>query len=181
MTRRPAAAAIAAAAFLLPLLFLSPAGPAPLLAAELKPWAGPTPALNLKDAAGTLHGLEAFRGKVVVVNFWATWCEPCREEMPSLNRLKKSLEGEPVAMFAVNMGEGEGRVAEFLKKVPVDFPVLLDRDSQVTRAWKVTLIPTTFIIGTDGRIRYGYAGERDWSDETVRARILALAKERAGR
>jgi cytochrome c biogenesis protein CcmG/thiol:disulfide interchange protein DsbE len=173
MSLKTLAAACIAAAFLFP----APDG----RAAELKAWTGPTPALELKDLEGKTHRLDAYRGKVVVLNFWATWCEPCRDEMPSLNRLRKSLEGQPVVLFAVNYGEGEARITEFLKKVPVDLPVLLDRDSQVGRAWRVRLMPTTYIVGTDGRIRYGYAGERDWDDDAIRARIAALAKERAGR
>jgi cytochrome c biogenesis protein CcmG, thiol:disulfide interchange protein DsbE len=150
--------------------------------AELKPWTGgPAPAFELKDLEGRSHKLEAYRGKVVVLNFWATWCEPCREEMPSFNRLKKSLEGKPVTLLSVNYGEGEGRIAAFLAKVPVDFPVLLDRDSQVSKAWKVRLMPTTFILGPDGRVRYFYAGERDWAEEAMRAKLLGLAGERSGR
>ena len=174
MKIRILAAALTAAAFLLPAFGAR--------SAELKPWAGgPTPALSLKDLDGASHTLAAYRGKVVILNFWATWCEPCREEMPSFNRLKKSLEGTPVAMFAVNIGEGEARINGFLGKVPVDFPVLLDRDAQVSRAWKVRLMPTTFIIGPDGRVRYSFAGERDWSDESVRTKIAALAAGRSGR
>ncbi len=149
--------------------------------ADLRPWSGPTPALSLKDLGGAQHKLEAYRGKVVILNFWATWCEPCREEMPSFNRLRKALEGQPVAMFAINIGEGEGRINEFLGKVPIDFPVLLDRDSQLSRAWKVRLMPTTFILGTDGRIRYSFAGERDWADASVLAKIAALAQEKPAR
>jgi len=176
-TRLPAAALFAAA-------FLFAAGPLAAAdgKAELRPWTGgPTPALGLKDLSGASHGLDAYRGKVVILNFWATWCEPCREEMPSLNRLRKSLEGRPVAMFAVNVAEGEGRINAFLAKVPVDFPVLLDSDSQALRAWKVRVLPATFIIGTDGRVRYGHSGSRDWGEEPMRARIAALALERAGR
>ena len=149
---------------------------------DLRPWAGgATPALNLKDLEGVMRSIQAYRGKVVVLNFWATWCEPCREEMPSLNQLRQSLKGMPVEMFAVNVGEGEGRIGPFLGKVPVDFPVLLDRDAQVSKAWKVRLMPTTFIIGTDGRVRYSYSGSRDWADESVRATIVALAAERTAR
>ena len=176
---RPLAVALLAAAFLFPAGRL---GAADRKAAELRPWnGGPAPALSLKDLGGASHQLEAYRGKVVILNFWATWCEPCREEMPSFNRLKASLAGQPVVLFAVNIAEGEARINEFLGKVPIDFPVLLDRDSQVSRAWKVRLMPTTFIIGADGRVRYSYAGERDWADESVRSKIAALAGERAGR
>jgi thiol-disulfide isomerase/thioredoxin len=172
------AAVLSAAAFLFAAF---PAQPADAKA-ELRPWTGgPTPVLRLKDLEGASRSLEAYRGKVVILNFWATWCEPCREEMPSLNQLRKALEGKPVEMFAVNVGEGEARIAAFLGKVPLDFPVLLDADAQVSRAWKVRLMPTTFIIGTDGRVRYTYAGGRDWADESVRARVAALAAERTAR
>ena len=177
------AAALTAAAFLFPLASAQAAdakvGDAK---PELRPWAGgPTPALALKDLEGAARPLSAYRGKVVVLNFWATWCEPCREEMPSLNQLKQSLKGLPVEMFAVNVGEGEGRINAFLGKVPVEFPVLLDRDTQASRAWKVRLMPTTFILGTDGRVRYTFSGGRDWADPSVRATIAALAAERTAR
>jgi peroxiredoxin len=101
--------------------------------------------------------------------------------MPSFNKLKRTFEGKPVVVLAVNVGEGEGRIAEFLRKVPVEFPVLLDRDAAASKAWKVRLMPTTFILGRDGRVRYSYAGERDWDDATVRAKIAALADEKSGR
>jgi thiol-disulfide isomerase/thioredoxin len=174
MSVRSLAAALLAAAF----YFGASAAPA----AELKPWTGGAlPPFELKDLEGRAHKLDAYRGKVVVLNFWATWCEPCKDEMPSLNRLRKSLEGQPVAMFAVNYGENEGRISAFLGKVPIDFPVLVDPGSNVAKSWKVRLMPSTFILGPDGRVRYGFAGERDWADEAIRAQILALAKERSGR
>jgi len=176
---RTLAAALLAAAFLLP---AGPAGAAPGLPRPWTPWpGGPTPELGLKDLGGADHALEAYRGKVVILNFWATWCEPCRDEMPSLNRLRKSLEGRPVAMLAVNVAEGEARINDFMARIPVDFPVLLDRDSQAARAWKVRVLPTTVIIGTDGRVRYTYVGGRDWNDESVRTTIGSLMRERAGR
>ena len=175
---RSLAAALTAAAF----LFAGFPAHAADTKAGLRPWTGgATPALRLKDLEGGTRSLEAYRGKVVILNFWATWCEPCREEMPSLNLLRQSLKGLPVEMFAVNVGEGEARIAGFLGKVPVDFPVLLDADSQASRAWKVRLMPTTFIIGTDGRVRYTYAGGRDWADASVLAKIAALAAERTAR
>ena len=173
MTARPFAAAI--------LMVVAVAAQA-ASPAELKPWpGGPTPALSLKDLEGTAQALQAYRGKVVVLNFWATWCEPCRDEMPSFNKLRQSFAGKPVVVLAVNVGEGEGRIAEFLRKVPVDFPVLLDRDAAVSKAWKVRLLPATFILGRDGRVRYSYAGERDWGDAAVRAKITALIDEKSGR
>ncbi len=148
-------------------------------AGELKPWTGgPTPPLVLKDLSGKEHRLDDYRGKVVVINFWATWCEPCREEMPSLNRLKAQMADAPFAILAVDMGEGEGRIKAFLDKTPVDFPVLLDRDSAVSKAWKVRVLPTTLVLDPDTRTRYMAIGELDWSAPEVEKRLRALQSRR---
>jgi thiol-disulfide isomerase/thioredoxin len=149
----------------------------PAAAEVLKPWTGgATPALELSDLQGGKHRLADYRGKVVLVNFWATWCEPCRDEMPSIERLRASLEGRKFAVLAVNLAEPESRIRKFLDAVPVGFPVLLDRDSQTTRAWQAKLLPATYIVGPDGRIRYRHVGELDWSKPEVRNLILGLVK-----
>jgi len=143
--------------------------------AQLLSWSGgPTPSLRLPDLEGKEHALEAYRGKVVLVNFWATWCEPCKEEMPSIERLRRSLEGRPFAVLAVNLAEPDSRVQRFLSQVPLGFPVLMDRDTAAAKAWKARLLPATYIIGPDGRIRYSYLGELDWSRDQVRRQIVAL-------
>jgi thiol-disulfide isomerase/thioredoxin len=144
-------------------------------AAELKPWTGgATPPLVLQDLHGRTHRLADYRGKVVLVNFWATWCEPCREEMPSIERLRQSLAGKPFEVLAVNIGEPLGRIERFLEKMPLGFPVLLDRDSGAAKAWKARVVPATFLVGPDGRIRYVHYGELDWSSEPVRKRVAEL-------
>lgn len=143
--------------------------------AQLPPWSGgPTPALRLQDLEGKEHALGAYRGKVVLVNFWATWCEPCKDEMPSIERLRRSLEGRPFAVLAVNLAEPDSRVQRFLREVPLGFPVLMDRDTAAAKAWKARVLPATYIIGPDGRIRYSYLGELDWSREPVRKQIAEL-------
>ena len=143
--------------------------------AQLPTWSGgPTPAFRLQDLDGKTHSLEQYRGKVVLVNFWATWCEPCREEMPSIERLRKSLEGRPFEVLAVNLAEPESRVRGFLNTLPLGFPVLLDRDTSTAKAWKARFLPATFIVGPDGRVRYSYFGELDWSRDSVRNTIAAL-------
>ena len=148
-------------------------------AGELKPWTGgPTPPLVLKDVSGKEHRLDDYRGKVVVINFWATWCEPCREEMPSLNRLKAQMADTPFAILAVDMGEGEARIKAFLEKTPVDFTVLLDRDSAVSKSWKVRVLPTTLVLDPDTRIRYMVTGELDWSAPDIERRLRALLGKR---
>jgi thiol-disulfide isomerase/thioredoxin len=144
-------------------------------AKELRPWSGgSTPALVLKDLDGREHRLADYKGKVVVVNFWATWCEPCRDEMPSFNRLKARLGDAPFAIVAVNMAEGEARIGEFLKKVPVDFPVLLDRDGSVSKAWRARLLPYTVVLDPQQRIRYTALGELDWSAPQIEASLRKL-------
>jgi thiol-disulfide isomerase/thioredoxin len=149
----------------------------PAAAAELKPWpGGPTPSLELVDLQGKKHSLADYRGKVVLINFWATWCAPCREEMPSIERLRASLEGRPFAVLAVNLAEPESRIQKFLDAMPLGFPILLDRDTKTTRAWQAKVLPATYIVGADGAIRYRHVGELDWSKPEVRKQIVALMK-----
>ena len=144
-------------------------------AQQLKPWTGgATPQLALQDLAGKPHRLGDYRGKVVLVNFWATWCEPCREEMPSMNRLRASLAGQPFEVLAVNLAESESRIRRFVEQVPLEFTVLMDRDSATARAWQARVLPISFLVGPDGRIRYSVVGEIDWTQERVRKAIVAL-------
>jgi peroxiredoxin len=146
-------------------------------AADLKPWTGgPTPELELADLAGKEHRLADYRGSVVLVNFWATWCVPCREEMPSIDKLRSSLKGKPFEVLAVNLAEPLSRIEKFAATLPVGFPLLRDRDGTVSKAWKAKLLPASFLIGRDGRIRYVVYGELDWSSDAVRARVAELLK-----
>jgi peroxiredoxin len=142
---------------------------------ELRPWkGGATPPLALADLEGKRHDLEAYRGKVLLVNFWATWCEPCTKEMPSMRRLRASLAGRPFEVLAVNLGEGEGRIRRFLEQVPLDFPVLLDADKSVAKSWKARILPASYLVGPDGRIRYSVLGEIDWDAEPARKAVASL-------
>ena len=144
-------------------------------AADLKPWnGGATPPLALEDLAGRTHSLADYRGSVVLVNFWATWCEPCRAEMPSMDRLRRSLQGRRFEVLAVNLAEPLSRIQKYLDTLPLGFPVLRDRDSAVAKAWKARLLPASYLIGRDGRIRYVAYGEIDWMSEPVRAKVMQL-------
>ena len=137
-------------------------------AQELTPWRhGPTPLLALPDHRGANHTLAAYRDRVVLVNFWATWCEPCREEMPALEALQNTMGKERLAVLAVNYGESPEKVQQFVHRMPVDFPLLLDRHREAARAWQVRVLPTSFVIGQDGRIRYSAVGLLDWRDAQV--------------
>ena len=149
-------------------------------AQELRPWAGgATPSLALQDLDGRPHRLEDYRGKVVLINFWATWCVPCREEMPSMNKLRASLTGRPFAVLAVNLAEPESRIRRFMEQLPLDFPVLLDRDTGAAKAWRARILPASYLVGPDGRIRYSVLGELDWTQDSVRKTILGLMPREA--
>ena len=155
------------------LLLLALALPAP--AQPLNEWkGGSAPALELTDVDGKVHRLADYRGKAVLVNFWATWCVPCREEMPSMEQLRAAMQGKPFVVLAVNVGEG-GRVArDFADKMSLGFPLLLDRDTKTTKAWGARILPASFVVGPDGRIRYSYMGAIDWTQADVRASIERL-------
>jgi thiol-disulfide isomerase/thioredoxin len=108
------------------------------------------------------------------VNFWATWCEPCRDEMPSLARLQAALADRPFTVLAVNLDEPVSRIKKFLARTPLDFPVLLDRDAAVAKAWRARILPATYLVGRDGRIRQVHFGELDWSSGAGRRAVEAL-------
>lgn len=123
---------------------------------------GPSPALVLKDMDGRSYRLDEHRGKVVLVNFWASWCRPCVEEIPSLHRLHQKV-GDPVfEIVTVNVGENRERITRFLERVPIDLPLLMDRDGEVHKAWQVYVYPSSYLIDQHGKIRYAYLGALEW-------------------
>ena len=128
------------------------------------PWTeSATLSLNLNDLAGRPHSLPDYRGSVVLVNFWATWCEPCREEMASMRKLRERLAGRPFVTLLVNHGEARARVSEFVKRESIDFRVLLDPNQDAPRAWRVRVLPSSFLVDAQGRVRYSVIGEIDWA------------------
>lgn len=143
-------------------------------AADLKAANGErAPAFVLKELNGTTHDLTRYRGKVVLVNFWATWCEPCRDEMPSIQRLRDKMAGQPFAVLAVNVDEPESRVSAFLEKTKLDLTVVLDPGKSVTKAWNARILPASYIVDRGGRVRYSVIGDIDWGD----ARVVKLVSD----
>lgn len=121
-------------------------------------------AINLADANGNSFIKEDFKGQITVVNFWATWCPPCVEEIPSLNRLKKKMEGLAFELISINYAEHSGTILEFMNDVNVEFPVLLDQNGDFAKQWNVITYPSTFVIAPDGNIKYGVNAAIEWDD-----------------
>jgi len=133
------------------------------------------PDFTLTDMAGQQVTLSQFRGKVVILNFWATWCPPCREEMPSMERLYRDFESQGLVMLAVNIDEnGRDAVAKFLKKTPHSFPVLLDSENVAQNTYGVFRFPESFIIDRNGVVVDKIIGGRDWMAGTIFKKIKFL-------
>jgi thiol-disulfide isomerase/thioredoxin len=148
-------------------------------AAELKDLPVPRPAmpLVLPALAGGEADLKQWRGQVVLVNFWASWCPPCRKEMPSMNRLADKLAGRPFAILGVNAGEDAATIRAFMKQTPVDFPILLDEEGGTVKPWQAFVFPTSYVVDKQGRLRLGLVGSIEWDAPEVVARLEALLRE----
>lgn len=149
--------------------------PQTTIPSALKIWSGreQSPFL-LDDLHGDRRDLQALAGKVLLVHFFATWCEPCVSEMASLQRLATTTRGKPLAILAVDVAEVDLRVRAFFEKQPVDFTVLLDRDRAVSKSWDVTALPTTFVLDADLAPKLFIEGDLDWSRPDVLAAIESL-------
>ena len=147
----------------------------PTAATVLAPWnSGPRADFVLDNMAGGRTQLSEFRHRIVLLHFFATWCEPCRAEMTLLQSLSERHAGRPLAIVAVNVAEVKPRVERFFAAAPVSFPVLLDTDRSVARAWRVEALPTTIVL--DARLEpiLVAAGDVDWSHPDIDAKIMEL-------
>lgn len=138
------------------------------------------PAMALKDMDGKPMDLARLRGKVVVVNFWATWCPPCRREFPSMERLRLKLAGQPLVILAVNEGEGVETIEQFISTLDVwpQFPIMLDLEGDAMAFWPVRGLPTTFVIDKRGRMAYRAIGGREFDHPEVVRLIERLIREK---
>jgi thiol-disulfide isomerase/thioredoxin len=135
----------------------------------------PAPDLRLPDLSGRERGLAEFQGKVLLVNFWASWCSPCVEEMPSLERLADQMRGKPFALVGVNVEESRFRAMTMAQRLKLGFPVLLDAEGAVFKRWGATVLPTTYVLDAKGLVRYVAQGPIDWDGAEVLAIIQGLA------
>ena len=122
--------------------------------------------------------LEDLRGQVVMLNFWATWCKPCEEEMPAMDRLYRALRPEGFEMLAVSVDEESGVVHEFRERLGVGFPILLDPAQNVAGAYQTTGFPESLLIDKHGMIVERYIGPRDWDHASYAERIRRLMADR---
>ncbi len=138
----------------------------------------PQPELILRDVNNDLHELKDYRGKVVLVNFWATWCTPCITELPELIRLQHDLRNRPLVILAINVGEREARVKQFIDSMKLTLPVLLDPDRTAFREWGGRVLPTNLLFDADGRVRYRAIGNPRWDYQPTLDLIEDLLKPR---
>lgn len=140
------------------------------------PARAPAKNFTFKDLEGKTHSLSNYRGKVVLVNFWATWCPPCRREMPSMERLYQKLKGEPFMVLAVDQWEGYDLVFAFTGQLDPQptFPILFDPKSSAAKQWNVKGLPTSFIVDKRGRVVYRAVGGREFDHPEMEKLIRAL-------
>jgi peroxiredoxin len=171
---------IALSLFLIPLSLLLAMGPDPSKGGDkgtISPLHADSvintkaPDFSLKDVRGNDIALSSFKGKVVLLNFWATWCPPCKAEMPAMNKLYNEMKSRGFEVLAVTSDSSLSDVNDFLSRNKLDFRILFDEKKSVTRLYKVFSMPTTFLIGRDGTIVEKFYGEYDWTERDVRATI----------
>lgn len=138
---------------------------------------GPQLSLSLPDLAGEQRSLEEFSGRVVLVNFWASWCSPCIKEMPSIHRLIEAMRDKPFAVIGVNVAEPALRARTAAGRLHLGFPVLLDTDSTVFKGWGATILPTTYILDGEGRVRYIGRGPMEWDRPDLIDTLVQLGEE----
>jgi peroxiredoxin len=134
------------------------------------------PDFELPSLSGHPEALAAYRGRVLFVNFWATWCAPCREEAPALQVLYERLRAEGFAVLAISIDDAGARekVESFVRDLSLDFPVLLDADQRVYRAYQAYGVPETFLVDRDGRVVERFIGPKSWDDPRYERAIRSL-------
>ncbi len=145
--------------------------------ASAAPISGPAPDFTLKSLDGTNMKLSELRGNVVLINFWASWCGPCRQEMPLLNQIHNKYAPLGFTVLGVNVEEQVANARGFIKDYPVDFPILLDSSNQVSKLYKVIAMPTTVVVDRDGNMRFLHQGYQSGDEKEYRKMVKALVRE----
>jgi thiol-disulfide isomerase/thioredoxin len=135
------------------------------------------PTFQLDSMAGNKVNLSDLRGKVVLLNFWASWCGPCRKEMPILEQLHKQYQSKGVTLVGVNVEPDSQDALKWLKVTPVSFPILFDRDSSVSKLYQVEGMPNTVILDRKGKVRFIHRGYKPGEENEYLDQIRALVRE----
>jgi peroxiredoxin len=141
---------------------------------------GKRPSFALDDLTGARHDLANASGRLVLVHFFATWCEPCREELPALQRLIDRSGHSTLAIFAISVGEPDQRVRRFFEGAPLRYPVVLDRDREAAKTWRVQSLPTTYVLDRGLEPRLVVEGEFEWDRVANEQMLEALLSARQG-
>lgn len=132
---------------------------------------------TLKSRAGKNIKLSEYRGDVIMVNFWASWCGPCRQEMPALEHLYKKYQDLGFVILGVNLDEDSSKAAGLLTKIPVSFPILYDNTNKVAKQYDVKAMPTTFLIDRNGKLRYVHIAYKPGYEAKYEREIKTLVRE----
>ena len=134
------------------------------------------PALDVADLDGMMHRIEDYRGRTLIVSFWATWCAPCIVEMPSLARLARTVPSDELAVVAVNVGDRRERIDEFLGRIDVEgLTILHDTANALAEPWHIVGLPVTYVVAPDGQLSLVALGAREWDDAAMIDRLRAVA------
>jgi|tagenome__1003787_1003787.scaffolds.fasta_scaffold20975103_3 peroxiredoxin len=147
-----------------------------LLAADYSP----RPLFALPSLDGPPQELARLRGRVVLVHFFATWCEPCRPEMARLRQMQSRLGDQPLAIIPISVAEADGAVRRFFAGEPLPFPILLDRDRSTARAWDIQALPSTIVLDRHLQARFVAQGDLDWLRPDVMHKVTDLLAEPSG-
>ncbi|MES9830621.1 MAG: TlpA disulfide reductase family protein [Candidatus Thiodiazotropha sp. DIVDIV] len=139
--------------------------------------ATPAPDFTLKSRTGENIKLSELRGNVVMVNFWASWCGPCRQEMPILQQLYDRYQDMGFVLLGVNVDEESALADKMLKDIPVNFPVLYDNENSVSKQYQVKAMPSTFMVDRDGKIRFLHKGYKPGYEDDYQQQIRTLLRE----
>ena len=149
-------------------------------ATELKKYTGliKNPTISLQDLNGKTHTLSQYRGSIVLVQFWATYCPPCIKEMPSMNSLQNKLKKAdiPFKILAINMAESKAEVEKFVKIINPEFTILMNEDGSNIQQWQVFAAPSNFLINKQGEIAYTLFGGVEWNSKKIINKITQLSK-----
>lgn len=141
-----------------------------------KPIGKKAPNFTVKDLSGKDVSLSSFKGKPILLNFWATWCVYCRQERASLNSLHREYNSKGLVIISISIGESPKKVGKFLRNIPASFIVLLDEDKKAAELYGVYGLPTSFLINREGIIKHKFIGAKNWTGAESRKFIEELLK-----